>query len=44
MIGGKHHESRGRFEFATVCECFGIEEAKVVAAALNAAAPKKGQP
>jgi hypothetical protein len=44
MIGNKHYESRGRFEFVTVCECFSIEEAKIVAAALNAATPEKGQP
>ena len=43
MIGGKHYESSGRFEFMPVCECFSIEEAKIVAAALNAAALQKGQ-
>jgi hypothetical protein len=36
MIGGQHYESKGVFEFETVCECFDMEQALRVAEALNA--------
>lgn len=36
IIGGKHYEDYGGKHYETVCECFSIEDAKLVCNALNA--------
>ena len=34
IIGGKHYEDEGGKHYETVCECFSIEDAELICAAL----------